>query len=157
MVEKINLKVNGRSQQVEILEDEPLLYVLRNKFQLNGPKYGCGKHQCGACMVLVDGKSEFSCIKPAKEFENKEVVTLEGLENNNSLHPVQEAFIEEQAAQCGYCINGVIMTAISLLQESPKPSQEEIKKALQGIICRCGTHTRFLNAIDKASQKLQKA
>lgn len=150
---KVHLEINGKRVQVEVDEEEPLLYVLREDFGLNGPKFGCGLHQCGSCMVLVDGKASYSCIQPCKSFEGKKVETIEGLEKGKEPHPLQEAFFEEQAAQCGYCLNGMLIAGLALLQSNPKPSENEIKEALQPVICRCGTHTRFISAIKKASEK----
>lgn len=150
---KTQLDLNGNRVQVEVDEEEPLLYVLREDFGLNGPKFGCGLHQCGSCMVLVDGKASYSCIQPCKSFEGKKIETIEGLEKSKKLHPLQKAFFEEQAAQCGYCLNGMLIAGLALLRSNPKPSENEIKEALQPVICRCGTHTRFISAIKKASEK----
>jgi nicotinate dehydrogenase subunit A len=156
MAKSIQLDVNGKIQQIEVDEEEPLLYILREDFGLNGPKFGCGLHQCGACMVLVDGKTTYTCIQPGQSFEGKKIETIEGLGKGKGLHPLQEAFFEEQAAQCGYCLNGMMIAGLALLRSNPKPSENEIREALQPVICRCGTHTRFISAIKKASQKSTK-
>lgn len=156
MMVKSQFDLNGKKVQVEVDEDEPLLYVLRDEFGLNGPKFGCGLHQCGSCMVLVDGEAVPTCIQTCKSFEGKKIETLEGLGNGKVLHPLQEAFFEEQAAQCGYCLNGMMIAGLALLRSNPKPGENEIREALQPVICRCGTHTRFISAIKKASQKSTK-
>lgn len=156
MTVKAQLDINGIKKQVEVDDDEPLLYVLREEFGLNGPKFGCGLHQCGSCMVLVDGEAVPSCIQPCKSFEGKKIETIEGLDKGKGLHPLQEEFFEEQAAQCGYCLNGMMIAGLALLRSNPKPNENEIREALQPVICRCGTHTRFVSAIKKASQKSTK-
>lgn len=130
----------------------PLLYVLRNDLNLNGPRFGCGLAQCGACTVLVNGSPLRSCITPVSAIATAEVTTLEGLGDRDNPHPVQKAFIEEQAAQCGYCSNGMIMAAASLLERNPEPSDNEIRQALAGNLCRCGTHMRILKAVRRAAQ-----
>lgn len=130
----------------------PLLYVLRNQLALNGPKYGCGIQICGACMVLLDGKAEPSCVIPAGSVINKSIVTLEGLAApDGTLHPVQEAFVKEQAAQCGYCLNGMVMSAVSLLKENPAPDVNTIRAGLQRALCRCGTQSRIIKAVKTAA------
>ncbi|MDX5339600.1 MAG: (2Fe-2S)-binding protein [Cyclobacteriaceae bacterium] len=154
MPENISLKVNGQSRDITVEPEEPLLYILREEFALNGAKYGCGLHQCGACMVLADAEATFTCLRPCASFEGVEITTLEGLAKNGRLHPVQKAFIETQAAQCGYCLNGMIISAVALLESNPKPTTLEIKEALNPVICRCGTHARFIQAVKLASQKL---
>ncbi len=130
----------------------PLLYVLRNDLNLNGPRFGCGLAQCGACTVLVNGIPVRSCITPVSAVATAEVTTLEGLGQRDDPHPVQTAFIAEQAAQCGYCSNGMIMAAASLLAHNPEPSDSEIRQALAGNLCRCGTHTRILKAVRRAAR-----
>lgn len=130
----------------------PLLYVLRNDLSLNGPRFGCGLAQCGACTVLVNGIPVRSCVTPVSAVATAEVTTLEGLGGRNNPHPVQKAFIAEQAAQCGYCSNGMIMAAASLLAHNPDPSDNEIRQALAGNLCRCGTHTRILKAVRRAAR-----
>jgi nicotinate dehydrogenase subunit A len=127
------------------------LYILRNDLQLNGPKFGCGLAQCGACTVIMDGNAIRSCVTPVKTASNRAVTTLEGLGSTKKLHPVQKAFIDEQAAQCGYCINGMIMTAKALLDKNPRPTDSQIREALAGNLCRCGTHIRILRAVRRAS------
>jgi nicotinate dehydrogenase subunit A len=148
---KISFRVNGKARTVDTEPDVPLLYVLRNDLQLNGPKFGCGMAQCGACTVLMDGNAIRSCVTPVSAVQNKPVTTLEGLGTTKKLHKIQQAFIDEQAAQCGYCINGMIMTTKALLDKTPKPSDGEIKQALAGNLCRCGTHIRILRAVKRAS------
>ena len=148
---KISLRVNGQARVVDTEPDVPLLYVLRNDLELNGPKFGCGMAQCGACTVLMDGNAIRSCVTPVSAVQNKPVTTLEGLGTTKKLHKIQQAFIDEQAAQCGYCINGMIMTTKALLDKTPKPTDMEIKRALDGNLCRCGTHIRILRAVKRAS------
>jgi nicotinate dehydrogenase subunit A len=151
----IQLQVNGKLHTVEVDPQTPLLYVLRNQLALNGPKYGCGLQQCGSCMVLLNGKAEPSCMMPVYAVKDKSIVTLEGLiQKDDSLHPVQEAFIKEQAAQCGYCMNGMIITAVALLNENPKPDDTAVRESLQRALCRCGTHTRIIKAVKRASGQL---
>jgi nicotinate dehydrogenase subunit A len=146
-------RLNGRDVSVDSWDaDQPLLYVLRNEMGLHGPKYGCGLGQCGACRVIVDGKAVPSCVTSVRATQGKSVTTLEGLGTPEKPHPVQAAFIEEQAAQCGYCANGMIMSAKALLDVTPKPTAEQVKQSLGGVICRCGTHTRILRAVLRASQ-----
>jgi nicotinate dehydrogenase subunit A len=152
MRQNYDLEVNGKVKSLEAEIDEPLLYVLRDFFELNGPKFGCGLHQCGSCMVLVDGKPTYTCRIPSSDFEGKKIKSIEGLEEGGRLHVLQQAFYELQAAQCGYCLNGMLISAVSLLESNPKPSVEEIKEALNPIICRCGTHSRFIKAIQKVTQ-----
>ena len=148
---KISLKVNGKNQFVDVDPDTPLLYVLRNDLNLNGPKFGCGLAQCGACTVIVDGRAIRSCVTTVKAASNRPVTTLEGLGNTKKMHPIQKAFLDEQAVQCGYCINGMIMTTKALLDKTPKPNDGQIREALAGNLCRCGTHVRILRAVKRAS------
>ena len=148
---KISLRVNGQARVVDTEPDVPLLYVLRNDLELNGPKFGCGMAQCGACTVILDGNAIRSCVTPVSAVQNKPVTTLEGLGTTKKLHKIQQAFIDEQAAQCGYCINGMIMTTKALLDKNPKPTDVQIKEALAGNLCRCGTHIRILRAVKRAS------
>ena len=148
---KISLRVNGKARVVDTDPDVPLLYVLRNDLELNGPKFGCGMAQCGACTVIMDGNAIRSCVTPVRAVQNKPVTTLEGLGTTKKLHKIQQAFIDEQAAQCGYCINGMIMTTKALLDKTPKPTDVQIKQALDGNLCRCGTHIRILQAVKRAS------
>ena len=151
---RISLKVNGKSQTVEAEPDMPLLYALRNDLQLNGPKFGCGLAQCGACTVIMDGNAIRSCVTPMSAVQNKSVTTLEGLGSTKKLHKIQQAFIDEQAAQCGYCINGMIMSTKALLDKNPKPTDSQIREALAGNLCRCGTQIRILRAVKRASGQL---
>ncbi len=151
MAQRIALRVNGQSYEAELEPDMPLLYFLRNELQLNGPKYGCGVQQCGACMVLLDGKAEPSCLLPVDQAQRYDIKTLESFGTAEDLHPVQRAFVDEQAAQCGYCLNGAIVCAKALLDENPTPTEEEIKAALARVLCRCGTHTRILRAVHRAA------
>ena len=148
---RFSLKVNGKAQAVEADPDTPLLYVLRDELKLNGPKFGCGLGQCGACAVIIDGKAVRSCVTEMKTVGNRPVTTLEGLGTVKKMHPIQKAFLDEQALQCGYCINGMIMGTKALLDSNPKPSDAEIKEALAGNLCRCSTHTRILRAVKRAS------
>ncbi len=147
---KYTLHVNGSQREVDADSDTPLLYVLHDYLELNGPKYGCGLAQCGSCSVLIDGKATTSCVIPVSSIGDKEVTTLEGLADEKGLHPVQRAFVQEQAAQCGYCINGMIMSTVSLLNQVKNPDEGEIRKALQPNLCRCGTHTRIIKAVKRA-------
>jgi nicotinate dehydrogenase subunit A len=147
------ITVNGKRHNVEATPDTPLLYVLRNELQLNGPKFGCGLGQCGACTVHHGGVTMRSCQVPVSAV-NKPVTTIEGLATRDGLHPVQKAFIEEQAAQCGYCINGMVMTTAALLQKTPNPSEAQIRAALDGNLCRCGTHMRILRAVRRAAKEV---
>ena len=148
---RMSLKVNGKTQSIDVEPDMPLLYALRNDLKLNGPKYGCGMAQCGACTVIMDGAAIRSCITPVSAVQNKTVTTLEGLGSTRKMHRIQQAFVDEQAVQCGYCINGMIMTTKALLDKNPKPTDGQIKEALAGNLCRCGTHVRILRAVKRAS------
>ena len=145
------LNVNSRRRSVDVEPDTPLLYVLRNNLSLNGPMFGCGLAQCGACTVLMDGNAIRSCVTPISATENRRITTLEGLGSTKKMHKIQQAFVDEQAAQCGYCINGMIMTTKALLDKNPKPTDGQIKEALAGNLCRCGTHTRIVRAVKRAS------
>jgi nicotinate dehydrogenase subunit A len=149
-----NLKVNGKSHSVPAEPDTPLLYVLRNDLALNGAKFGCGLAQCGACTVLVDGKPVRSCITPIGSLGSAEITTIEGLGTPDKPHPLQKAFIHEQAAQCGYCINGMIMSAKELLDRKPAATEGEVKEALAGNLCRCGTHNRIVGAVMRAGREM---
>ena len=148
----VTLTVNGKSYQVDVEPDTPLLYVLRDNLGLHGPKFGCGLAQCGACTVLIESKAVRSCSFAVSKVGPGKVVTLEGLGTPQKPSPVQQAFIDEQAAQCGYCINGMIMTAAALLKQKPKASEAEIRSALDGNLCRCGTHMRILRAIRRVAR-----
>ncbi|MEY3873191.1 MAG: hypothetical protein RLZZ296_2186 [Pseudomonadota bacterium] len=145
------LMVNGKKQNVEADADTPLLYVLRDNLALNGPKFGCGLGQCGACTVHVNGVATRSCLLPVSTLAGKAVTTLEGLSIDGKPGKLQQAFIDEQAVQCGYCINGMIMTSAALLKSTPNPSDSEIKSALAGNLCRCGTHQRICAAVKRAA------
>ncbi|SRR6266540_205665 len=147
----LTLTVNGRRRTTPAAPDTPLLYVLRNDFELNAAKFGCGLAQCGACTVLVGGEAVRSCAFPVSAAVGKPIVTLEGLGSEAKPHPLQQAFIEEQAAQCGYCIAGMIMSAKELLDRSPHPGEAEIRRALAGNLCRCGTHNRIVRAVQRAA------
>ena len=149
----ITISVNGKRQSVDASPDTPLLYALRNDLELNGAKYGCGLAQCGACAVIVEGRAVRSCVTPLSAVEGKAITTIEGLAAADKLHPLQQAFLEEQAAQCGYCTNGMIMTAKVLLDKNPHPTAAQIKKALAANLCRCGTHNRVVRAIQRAAKK----
>jgi nicotinate dehydrogenase subunit A len=148
---QVTLKVNGEQREVEVDDNSLLLFALRNQLELNGPKFGCGLAQCGACTVLVDGQPARACLTPVANVLDAEITTLEGLKDGDEPGPLQQAFIEEQAAQCGYCINGMIMTAQALLDQNPQPTDDDIKKALGGNLCRCGTHTRIVKAVKRAA------
>jgi nicotinate dehydrogenase subunit A len=147
------LNVNGAARSVTTEADTPLLYVLRNDLELNGPKFGCGLAQCGACTVLVDGKPVRSCVTPLSAVKGK-ITTIEGLGTEQKLHPLQKAFIDEQACQCGFCGNGMVMSAKALLDKNPRPSEAEIKRALNGHLCRCASHNRIVKAVQKASKEM---
>jgi len=148
----INFTVNGTVRSVDVRDPEqPLLYALRNNIGLTGPKFGCGLGQCGACTVLLDQTPLRSCVTPLSAVAGKSITTIEGLGTPDKPHPVQAAFIAEQAAQCGYCANGMVMTSAALLASNPKPSEAEIKDALSANLCRCGTHVRILRAVMRAS------
>jgi nicotinate dehydrogenase subunit A len=153
----ITLEVNGQRHQIDVDPATPLLYVLRNELALNGAKFGCGLGQCGSCTVMVDGEAVFSCIAPVLVLQGRKITTLEGLGGGDSLGPVQRAFIEEQAAQCGYCIPGMIMRAQALLQKNPAPSDADIRAALNANLCRCGTHMRIVRAVRRAAQTMKTA
>jgi len=152
---KLALNVNGKPAAIVADDPEmPLLYALRDDLGLHGPSFGCGLGQCGSCTVLVDGKAMRSCSMPVSSAVGRKVVTLEGLGTPGKPHPLQQAFIDEQAAQCGYCINGMIMQAASLLQTNSKPSEQQIRAALAENLCRCGTHLRIIRAVKRASEAM---
>src|SRR5690242_18210932 len=153
----MTLKVNGHDHQVDAAPDTPLLYVLRDDLKLNAAKFGCGLGQCGACTVIVDGKPVLSCVTPLQLLEGKQVTTLEGLGTIETPGPMQRAFMEEQAAQCGFCIAGMMMRAQALLQKNAKPTDREIRAALEINLCRCGTHIRILRAVQRAAHLMQSA
>jgi nicotinate dehydrogenase subunit A len=148
----INIKVNGATHSVPAAPDTPLLYVLRNDLGLNGAKFGCGLAQCGACTVLIDGKPARSCVTPIDTLGQSEITTIEGLGTTERPHPLQAAFMTEQASQCGYCIAGMIMAAKALLDRNPQPSAAEVRQGLAENLCRCGTHNRIVRAVLRAAQ-----
>jgi nicotinate dehydrogenase subunit A len=150
----ISLKVNGRTQSVDADPDTPLLYVLSDDLQLRGPKFGCGLAQCGACTVLVEGHAVRSCVTPVDSVKGQEITTLEGLGTVEKPHAIQQAFIDEGAAQCGFCLSGVILTAKALLDEQPKASDEQIRDAMSNVLCRCFAHTRMMRAIKRYQARL---
>ena len=143
----ITLRVNGRSHTLDIDPATPLLYALSDDLELRGPKFGCGLGQCGACVALVDGAAVRTCITPVRSAAGKEIVTLDGLGTPEKPHPIQQAFIDEQAAQCGFCLSGVILTAKAFLDKNPRASEEQLQQALSTVLCRCFTHTRMHAAI----------
>src|ERR1700757_2037388 len=148
------LKVNGQSHTIDVEPDCPLLYVLRDNLAMNNPRFGCGLGQCGACTVLIDNRAVRSCMLPVSAAAGKEIVTLEGLGTEGNPHPVQKAFIEEQAFQCGYCLNGWVLTAKALLDTNPKATDAEVRRACESLICRCGSHTRIFAAVQRASKAM---
>ena len=149
------LILNGKTQIVEADPTTPLLYVLHDTLGLNGPKFGCGLGQCGACTVIIDGEAVLSCVTPVASARDKGITTLEGLGSTGHPHPLQRAFIEEQAAQCAFCMNGIIMKAKVLLDKNPQPSDEDIRRALDSTLCRCGSHLRIIRAIKRAAYDLR--
>jgi nicotinate dehydrogenase subunit A len=148
----IKLNVNDQEVQLDVEPETPLLYVLRNDLELNGPKFGCGLAQCGACTVLVDGNPVRSCVMPVASVAGRNIVTLEGLGSRDEPHPLQTAFINEQAMQCGYCTNSMVMTAAAFLEKNKNPTEEEIRSALRGNLCRCGAHGRIVRAVSEAAR-----
>jgi len=152
---KINLKVNSKEYTFEINEYETLLEVLRDRLSLLGTKEGCGKGECGACTVIMDGKAITSCILLASHANNKEILTIEGLEKNGVLHPIQQAFVDEGAVQCGFCTPGMIMSSYALLKENSNPSEEDIKTALEGNLCRCTGYQKIISAVKEAAKRLR--
>ena len=147
----LRIRVNGSEHDVSAAPDTSLLHVLHNDLALNGPKFGCGLGQCGACMVHVDGAPRRACVTELSAVVGKEIVTIEGLGTPERPHPLQQAFIDEQAAQCGYCVNGMIMRAAALLARTPQPTRDEITSAMSANLCRCGTHMRIVRAIERAA------
>jgi aerobic-type carbon monoxide dehydrogenase small subunit (CoxS/CutS family) len=150
-----DLIVNGRSVLVRSDGATPLLSVLRNELGLRGSRFGCGTEQCGACMVLIDGEAHFSCARPINTVAGRSVTTVEGLAEDGRLHPLQEAFLEEQAGQCGYCLSGILMSAAALLRKNFRPSEMEIRRGLDQNLCRCGVHNRIVRAVQKASAMIE--
>jgi aerobic-type carbon monoxide dehydrogenase small subunit (CoxS/CutS family) len=153
----ITLLVNGAEHHVEAPSDQPLLYVLREKLDLTGTKYGCGEGQCGACTVLLDGRPARSCRTPVSAAAGKKITTIEGLEQDGKLHPVQQAFLDVEAFQCGYCTPGMIVAAAALLNENPSANEQEIMRRLEGNVCRCGTYPRIVAAVRQAASAARKA
>ncbi|HYS19063.1 MAG TPA: (2Fe-2S)-binding protein [Candidatus Binatia bacterium] len=149
------LRVNGDTRTVSVEPDAPLLYILRNDLELNGPKFGCGQAQCGACTVLLDGTPVRSCVTPVSAAAKARVTTIEGLGTIDRLHPIQRAFIEEQACQCGFCGNGMVMSAKALLDRNPRPSDRQIKQSLNGHLCRCASHNRIVRAVQRAAKAMR--
>ena len=154
---RLTLNVNGEERLVEAAPDTPLLYILRNDLELNGPKFGCGLGECGACAVLVDGRAVRSCTLSCRAVENRAIVTLEGLGTAVEPHPVQQAVVEMQAAQCGYCLNGMIIAVAALLERNPEPDETAIRAALTRQLCRCGTHVEILAAARRAAELMRPA
>ena len=148
----INLSVNGRPHTVDVDPSTPLLYVLSDELALNGPKFGCGLGQCGACSVIVKGQAVRSCVTPVKAVAGDEITTLEGLGTPEKPHAIQQAFIEEQAAQCGFCLSGVILSAKALVDRTPRPTDEQIQQALSGVLCRCFAHARMIAAVKRYAE-----
>jgi len=148
---RISLRVNGKTQAVDAEPEMPLLYALRNDLELNGPKFGCGLAQCGACTVIMDGVAIRSCVTPVGTAQNKAITTIEGLGNTKKMDKLQQAFVDEQAVRCGYCINGMIMTSAALLAKNKSPSEDDIRAALADNLCRCGTHKRIVAAVKRAA------
>ena len=151
--QKLTLNVNGQDHTIQAQPESMLLYALRDNIGLHGPKFGCGLSECGACTVIMDGNAIHSCVTPLSMAAGHKITTLEGLGTVEKPNPLQQAFIDEQAAQCGYCINGMIMTAQAFLDKNPKPSRDDIKQALTGNLCRCGTHMRIVRAVERAAAR----
>lgn len=156
MSQQFRLNINGSQIIVKADKETPLLYVLRDDLRLNGPKYGCGIAQCGSCMVLVNGEARPSCVLPVSAVGTAKITTLEGIGTAEKPHPLQTAFLEEQAAQCGYCLNGMIITAKALLDQNPTPLPEEVREGLNRVLCRCGTHSRIVKAVQRAAGNTNK-
>jgi aerobic-type carbon monoxide dehydrogenase small subunit (CoxS/CutS family) len=157
MTDPIQFRLNGEEKNISVDPSRRLLWVLRSDLSLTGSKYGCGKGQCGACTVLVDDRAVRSCLTPMSSVAGKEVVTIEGLEKNGKLHPVQQAFVDHDALQCGICIPGMIMNAYALILKNPEPSQDQIVRAMEGNLCRCGTYKRIIAAVEDASKGMRGA
>ena len=154
-MDTVKLTVNGKQSHVAASPDQPLLWVLREDLQLTGTKYGCGEGQCGACTVLLDGKAVRSCVTPLSAAAAKKVTTIEGLAGNGSLHPVQQAFLREEALQCGYCTSGMVLSAVALLSTNQNPNDTQIMQAMNGNVCRCGTYPRILAAVRGAAHNVR--
>jgi nicotinate dehydrogenase subunit A len=153
---RTNLNVNGKTHEVDAEPDCPLLYVLRDNLELKNPRFGCGLGQCGACTVVMDGRAVRSCSLPLSAVRGRKIVTLEGLGTDGAPDPVQQAFIDEQAFQCGYCLNGWVLTAKALLHENPHPTEAQMRRAFESLICRCGSHVGIFNAVRKAADAMKK-
>jgi nicotinate dehydrogenase subunit A len=151
----VSLKVNRQTTDLTLSDAATLLHVLRNDLGLNGPKFGCGLGECGACTVLIDGVPARACVIPALEMQDREITTLEGLGHPEAPHPVQQAFIDTQAAQCGYCLNGMLMMTVALLRQHPQPTDAQIRQALSANLCRCGTHLEIIHAVHRAAALMQ--
>ncbi len=154
MPQAIQFLLNGRSTEIDVDPRRPLLWVLRTDLGLTGTKYGCGERECGSCTVLLDGRPVYSCRTPVRSVQGREVTTIEGLEKNGKLHPVQQAFADHDALQCGFCTPGLIMGAVGFLQRNPDPTPDEIREGLEGHLCRCGTHVRVIEAVQAAAKTL---
>jgi len=154
-MQAIELTVDGKAVSIRVDEETPLLDALRNHLGLKGTRFGCGLEQCGCCMVLIDGEAKTSCATPVWSVAGKRIATVEGLGTPDQPHPLQQAFLEEQAGQCGYCLSGILIAAKALLDRNPSPSRTEIAEALSGNICRCGTHTRILRAVERAAASIR--
>lgn len=157
MEKTYTLRVNGTSYEVSTEPGSTMLSVLREVLKLTSPRYGCGLEQCGACKIIVDGRTAFSCTLSIDAVQNAQITTLEGLAHEDELHPLQQAFLDENAAQCGYCLSGIINTAKVLLDDIPNPSREQIKSALASNLCRCGAHNRIIRAIERAAKEMANA
>jgi nicotinate dehydrogenase subunit A len=155
MPQTISLRINGATHDVAVEPDTPLLYILRNDIALNGAKFGCGLGQCGACTVIIDGSAVRSCRSPVGKVAGKEITTIEGLGTIDKPHPMQAAFITEQAAQCGYCINGMVMAATAFVAKTPNPTDDQIRDGLAQNLCRCGTHNRIVRAIQRGAKEMR--
>jgi len=155
MTETVTFVLNGEERSVDTAPATPLLYVLRGAFGLNGAKYGCGLAQCGACNVEIDGRVRASCTTPVSAVAGRSITTVEGFASGDAMHPLQRAFVKHQAAQCGYCVAGILVSAKALLDRNPDPSDAEIRTALDGNLCRCGTHTRIIAAVKTAAEEMR--
>lgn len=151
----LSFTINGSLRRVEADETTPLLYILRDRLQLNGPRYGCGAEQCGACRVMVNGEPVWSCTLPAGDADGADIVTVDGLGADGELHPLQRAFLECNAAQCGYCASGILISALALLEKNDNPSRDEIQQALRHNLCRCGAHNRIIRAVARAAEMMR--
>lgn len=150
----ITLRINGEDRQLMIDPDTPLLYALRNDLGITSPRQGCGQEQCGACRIIMDGETVYACTTRIGEVKNREITTVEGLCKNGVLHPLQQAILDENAAQCGYCLSGIIISAVVLLEKNPSPSRTEIQNALKDHLCRCGAHNRIIKAVHRAAREM---